>query len=101
MQGIEWAVRRCTSCEYNCAECERLINCKKCKDGFRLYKREGEEDYDWQPCKVKCCKKCDSAANQCTECLEGFYQSQPDANRLQEMRKIKVHGRSWWILSKQ
>lgn len=66
---------KCTSCEFNCLECDDLRECKKCKEGFRLYQREGETDHDCQPCKDRGCKTCDSSATECTECIDGFYQT--------------------------
>ena len=71
----EESSRKCTSCEFNCLECDDLRECKKCKDGFRLYQREGESDHDCQPCKDRGCKTCDSSATECTECIDGFYQT--------------------------
>lgn len=68
----------CSKCEYNCRKCDSLTNCLECNDGFRRYIREGDTDYDCQPCKNRGCKKCDDSIDQCSECIDGFYPSPTD-----------------------
>ena len=80
--GFFMNMGQCSKCEYNCLECESLRNCLKCDDGFCLYVRESETDNDCQPCRYRVCKKCDSAIDQCTECIEGCYPSPTNKDKI-------------------
>lgn len=63
----------CSRCEAGCLECESLIMCNKCKDGF--YLSGNNKDKDCIPCSAGCMTCEENGEHQCTKCFPGYHQT--------------------------